>query len=410
MQELTNSLIDTTAQCWACGVFDALFAIISTVAAAAYERLTIFGVIIFCILFVFYVFNAFWQNMKSGMGDPMFHKSLRPVLIKSMLALSLLAMGTTIPKLISKITFEPVAAVTLQYSKVMLPDDYKITETPTKISLDNNGFFNPKLRDTILQIVETSVSNFQVYIKIGVAIINSAFSIDALLGGIGAMMRHIIIFFLGLFLTYNFAKLFIKYSFCFMDIIVAMAMFAFFFPLSLIFFIFKGASDAPKWMQNLGGSLGGGQIKKLINSIVSVASAILTYTIIMQIIRGFLEQNHTNTNFLQQTSAELFNFNLDNPDTLTITFSGIIVLVYVINYIADQVPKITEKIMSVFGLKQENEYSDAMGKNMLRLTEDVWNLGKSLATTVITHGAATAEKADDKKESKKPEEKTDDKK
>ncbi len=397
MQELTNSLIDTTAQCWACGVFDALFAIISTVAAAAYERLTIFGVIIFCVLFVFYVFNAFWQNMKNGMGDPMFQKSLRPVLIKSMLALSLLAMGTTIPKLISKITFEPVAAVTLQYSKVMLPDDYKITETPTKIALDDNGFFNPKLRDTILQIVETSVSNFQVFVKTGVAIINSAFSIEALLGGIGTLVRHIIVFFIGLFLTYNFAKLFIKYSFCFMDIIVAMAMFAFFFPLSLIFFIFKGATDAPKWMQNLGSSMGSGQIKKLINAIVSVASAILTYTIIMEIIRGFLDQNNADINFLQRNSAQVFNFNLDNPDTMTITFSGIIVLVYVINYIAGQAPKITEKIMSVFGLKQEDEYSKAMGKSMLTLTEDVWNLGKGLAKTVITHGAATAEKTDDKK-------------
>lgn len=403
MQELANSLIDTTAQCWACGVFDALFAIISTVAGALYEYLTMFGVIIFCVLFVFYVFNAFWQNMKGGMADPMFQKSIRPVLIKSMLALSLLAMGTMVPKLISKITFEPVAAVTLQFSKTMLPTDYQIAHTTQKIALDNNGFFNPELRDTILQIIETSVSNFQVYVKTGVAIIDSAFSLEALLGGIGSIIRHTIIFFIGLYLTYNFAKLFIKYSFCFMDIIVAMAEFAFFFPLSLIFFIFKDAADAPKWMQGLGGNLGSGQIKKLINSIVSVLSAILTYTIIMEIIRGFLEQNNATPGLIQRTSEELFNFNLDNPDTTAITFSGAIVLVYVITYIANQIPQITKKILSIFGLSQEDTLSKEMGDNMLKLTGNVWNTGKDLAKTIITHGASATEKTTDteKKDDKK---------
>ena len=64
MQELANTLIDDAAQCWACPVFDKLFAIISNTAAAAYQRLAYISVIIFCILFMFYIFNAVWQTSK----------------------------------------------------------------------------------------------------------------------------------------------------------------------------------------------------------------------------------------------------------------------------------------------------------------------------------------------------------
>ena len=50
MQEIANSLIDAGVQCWACGVFDNLFAIISNTAAAAYQRLSYISLIIFCAL------------------------------------------------------------------------------------------------------------------------------------------------------------------------------------------------------------------------------------------------------------------------------------------------------------------------------------------------------------------------
>ena len=333
MQELANSLIDSGVQCWACGVFDTLFAIISNTAAAAYQRLTYFSVIIFCILLVFYVLNAVWENIKKGNEDPFFQKSVKPVMIKSLVALSLLSAGLIVPRLICTVTFEPVAQVTLQYSKSMLPSDYVIPDDYQAINLGDNGFFNPQLRDTILQLLQTSVANFQVYIKIGIAIINESFSIKALFG-IGSLIRHIIICVIGVFLTYNFAKLFIKYSFCFMDIIVAMAMFAFFFPLSLVFFIFKDASAAPGWMKKLGGDLGSGQIKKLVNAIVSVGATILTYTVIMLIIRGYLDANGVNPDSIQNTTESLFDLDLENSDAMQLTFLGAIVLVFVINYIA----------------------------------------------------------------------------
>ncbi len=393
MQELANSLIDSGVQCWTCPVFDNLFAIISNTAAAAYQRLCIFSVLIFCVLLAFYILNIVWQNIKTGAKDSLFDKAIRPLLVKSLIALSLLSMGLIVPRFISTITFEPVAVMTLQYSKAMLPADYAIPAYENALQLGNNGFFNPELRDTIMQILETSVANFQVYIKIGIGIIDAAFDLKALLG-IGALVKHIIICFIGIFLTYNFAKLFIKYSFCFMDVIFAMAMFAFFFPLSLVLFIFKGAADAPGWMKNLGSNLGGGQIKKLINAIVSVVSTILTYTVIMLIIRGFLDANGVDADSIHNSSESLFDFDLENSSAMQITFAGAIVLVYVINYIADQVPKVTEKILSVFNIKQENQLSKEMGENVFQLTKIIANKTKEMAKIIINPESADKDKKD----------------
>lgn len=397
MQGLANSLVDSAAQCWTCPIFDTLFAIISNTAAAAYQRLTFFSVIIFVVLLAFYILNAVWQNVKKGGEDPLFQKSVKPVLIKSLVALSLLSAGLLVPRVISTITFEPVAEITYQFSKTMLPPDYVVPEYTNAINLGDNGFFNSNLRDTIIKILETSVSSFQVYIKIGVGIMDEAFSLSALLGGIGVLVRHIIVFFIGLFLTYNFGKLFIKYSFCFMDIIVAMALFAFFFPLSLVFFIFKDASASPGWMKKLGGDLGSGQIKKLINAIVSVAATILTYTIIMVIIKGFLDGNGVDAATLGNSTKSLFEFDLDKSGVMEITVAGAIVLVYVINYIADEIPKVTSKIFEAFGVSQEDSLSKEMGENAWKLTEIAATQIKNLAKTVINPENVLNEKKEEKK-------------
>lgn len=406
MQELANSLIDSGVKCWACPVFDNLFAIVSNTAAAAYHRLTIFAVMIFCVLLAFYIANAVWQNIKKGGEDPLFQKTVKPVLVKSLLALALLSAGLMVPRLISAIIFEPAALVTLEYAKAMLPSDYVIPEYAGAINLGDNGFFNPELRDTIIKLLEASVANFQVYIKVGIGIMDAAFSINSLMG-IGTLIRHIIIFYIGLFLTYYFVKWFVKYSFCFMDTIVAMAMFAFFFPFSIVFFIFKDAPAAPGWMKGLGGELGSGQIKKLVNAIVSMASTILTYTIMILIIRGFLTTNGVDADSIQNTSEALFDFDLDNPTAMEITVSGAIVLVYVINYISGQVRDITKKIFDAFGIKQEDELSTEMGENMWALTSIAADKIKNVAKAIInpeakkTEGEKTDKKTENKSEEKK---------
>ena len=245
MQEMANSLIDATVQCWTCPVFDNLFVVISNAAAAAYQRLSLFSLVIFCILFSFFVMNAIWDGIKNNTDDPFLQTSVKPVAIKALIALALLGMGLTFPRLISKVTFEPVATITLQASQIILPTDYKILDNYTPIKIEQEGFFNTDLRDTILKLIQSSMTSFQVFIKIGIGIMDNAFSLKSLLT-LSSLFKHVIVFLIGLFLTYKFMRLFIKYSFCFMDIIVAMAMFAFFFPISLVLFIFKDAKKMPE--------------------------------------------------------------------------------------------------------------------------------------------------------------------
>jgi hypothetical protein len=393
MQGLANTFIDKVAQCWTCPVFDNLFAVISDTAAALYERLSFFSVIIFSVLFCFYVLNVVWTNIKDDMKDPLYQKTLKPVLLKSVMVLSLLSLGLTVPRVISKITFEPVAIVTLEFSKTMLPEDYKIPDNYSAIKLNEDGFFSPELRDTILQILQTSVANFQVFIKLGFAIIDAAFSFPTRIE-VWLIIKRLLIVFIGLFLTYNFAKLFIQYSFCFMDIILAMAMFAFFFPLSLVLFIFRGAADLPGWMKNLGKDLGGNQIKQLINAIVSVAATILTYTIILLIIRGYLNGYELNAESIPTITESILKFDLDNPNVTQLTFSGSIVLVFVLNYLKGKLPDITNEIMSTFGLKQEDKLSKEMGNNALELTSLVMNQAKKLTSIVVNKGVQAAKSAD----------------
>ena len=391
MQELANAFIDKTVQCWTCPIFDNLFAVISDIAASLYERLSFFSVIIFSVLFCFYVLNIVWQSIKNGMPDPFYQKSLKPVLIKSLMVLSLLALGLTVPRVISKITFEPVAIVTLEVSKTILPDDYKVPDNYSAIKLNEGGFFNPELRDTIVQILQTSVANFQVFIKLGFAIIDAAFSFPTKIE-LWLIVKRLIILFIGLFLTYNFAKLFIQYSFCFMDIILAMAMFAFFFPLSLVLFIFRGAADLPSWMKNIGKDFSGNQIKQLVNAIVSVAAAVLTYTIILQVIRGYLNGYELNAESIPTITESILNFDLDNPNVTQLTFSGSIVLLFVLNFLQAKIPDITNEIMSTFGAKREDKLSTETGKGVLTLTNIVANQTKKLAGTIAQQAAKAATK------------------
>ncbi len=400
MQDFANTLIDTADKCWTCPLFDALFAIISNCAGKVYQQLTFFAVITFVILLSFYIVNAVWQNIKQGGKDPLFQESVKPVLIKSLLALSLLTAGLMIPRLISMVIFEPVAEITYNFSKAILPDDYVLPPYTHAATLQSYSFFTSDLRDTILKILETSVSNFQVYLKFGIAILDKSFSFMDFLRnpdpfrGTAMLFRHIFIFFIGIFLTYNFGKLFIKYSFCFMDVIVAMAMFAFFFPLSIVFFIFKDAKNAPEWMKKLGGDLGSGQIKKLVNAIVSIAAAILTYTIIMMIISGFLKENGVNMEAISNSSdsfiKQLFEFDLDNSSAMEITLAGAIVLVYVINYISDKVPEVSAQILSAFGVSKNEAASNEAGESAWQLTSMAGNKVKEIAKNIVNPGADAA--------------------
>lgn len=408
MNEIANSFVESTAQCWGCPIFDRLFQIISYAAAAVYDKFAIFCVIIFCVLFAFYIINAFWKNMKDGVSDPFYQKSIKPVFINSIVALALLSMGVMFPRFITSITFEPVADLTLIYTQSMLKTDNsvvneKVTYQPETIN--DEGFYRPQLRDKIIMLMKTTITQFQAYMKLGIAIMDKAFSLKALLG-IGSLIKHILLFVIGLYLTYGFFKFFLYFCFYFADVIIAMTFFAFFFPLSLILISFKGG-NAPNWILSLGKNVGTNQFKNLINSIVTLASAVITYTVIMVILAKFFSAQGQSAAEIMEliTTGQIFADDLSTDNLAAMTIGSCIILVYVLNFIYSQIPQVTSMIMDSFGVSTKNDLSEQLAKDAMKLTSNVINTAVSIGKTILSGGETKDKKEGDKKESDKKAEK-----
>ena len=229
MNQWINPLIEDSVQCWGCPVFDRLFQVISAAAASVYDKFVLFCAVLFCVLFAFFAISAVWKNIKGGGTDPFYAKSIQPVIINSLVAFAFLSLGVMLPRLVTTITFEPVAQITAAYTQNMLQiDEETVAERVTyqPMPMSDDGFYRPELRDTVINIMKTTITQFQAYMKLGIAIMDNAFSWSALLG-VGAVIKHIILFAIGLYLFYGFFKLFVRFCFYFADIIVAMTFFAF---------------------------------------------------------------------------------------------------------------------------------------------------------------------------------------
>lgn len=403
MNRLVNSFVESTVQCWGCEVFDRLFQIVSNAAAAVYDKFVIFCAILFCVLFAFYLINAVWKNFKGGITDPLYQKSLKPLFINSLVSLTFLSMGVVLPRFITTITFEPVANITVIYTQSMLqtnPDEVneRVTYQPAKI--EDDGFYRPQLRDSIVMLMKTTITQFQSYMKLGIAVMDKAFSLSALLS-ISSLIKHIILFFIGMYLFIGIFKLFLRFCFYFADIIVAMTFFAFFFPLSLILVAFKG-DNAPKWMSGLGKDVGTNQFKKLIDSIVALAAAVLTYTVIMVILaKFFAEPGQSAADIMNMiTSGEIYSDELSEENLQAMTLGGCVVLVYVLNFIYGQIPQVTSMALSSFGVSSENKLSEQLANDAMQLTNDVLNVVKQAGKNILSGGEKSDNKEDTTKKSK----------
>lgn len=403
MNRLVNSFVESTVQCWGCEVFDRLFQIVSNAAAAVYDKFVIFCAILFCVLFTFYLINAVWKNFKGGITDPLYQKSLKPLFINSLVSLTFLSMGVVLPRFITTITFEPVANITVIYTQSMLqtnPDEVneRVTYQPAKI--EDDGFYRPQLRDSIVMLMKTTITQFQSYMKLGIAVMDKSFSLSALLS-ISSLIKHIILFFIGMYLFIGIFKLFLRFCFYFADIIVAMTFFAFFFPLSLILVAFKG-DNAPKWMSGLGKDVGTNQFKKLIDSIVALAAAVLTYTVIMVILaKFFAEPGQSAADIMNMiTSGEIYSDELSEENLQAMTLGGCVVLVYVLNFIYGQIPQVTSMVLSSFGVSSENKLSEQLANDAMQLTNDVLNVVKQAGKNILSGGEKSDNKEDTTKKSK----------
>ena len=116
----------------------------------------------------------------------------------------------------------------------------------------------------------------------------------------------------------------------------------------------------------------------------------------MLVIRGYLDGNGVDANSFQSTTESLFEFDLENSDIMQITFAGAIVLIYVVNYIADQIPQITNKILSIFGVSQEDKLSKEMGENALNMVNAVINGAKEIVKIAKNPDAVSKDTKSDK--------------
>lgn len=401
MNQLFGNFIDGAIQCYGCPIFDRIFGVVSAAAAAVYDKMAFLATLVFCVLFAFYVINAVWQNIKKDVPDPWYQKSVRPVIINSLIALSFLWMGVGLPRLITTATFEPVAQLSLVYTQSMLNINDDIVNERVKyqpVKMDDDGFFRPELRDKIIMLMKTTITQFQSYMKLGIAVMDSAFTWRALLG-IGSLIKHIILFFIGVYIFYAFFKLFFRFCCYFLDIIVAMAMFAFFFPFSLIMVAFRGADNVPSWMSGLGKDIGINQFKNLINAIIALSAAVITYTVIMVIIAKFFTAPDASVNEIMNaiTTGNIFDVELSDDNLASLTIMGTVVLVYMISYIQSMVPEVTKMVLSAFNVSTKNDLSEQLANDAMTLTTATLNTVKNVAKTVITGGDKKDDKGDDKK-------------
>lgn len=403
MNEFAVSFVDSTVQCLGCPVFDRLFQVISEAASVVYSRFVTLCFILFLVLFAFYVLNAVWQNMKGGLKDPWYQGSVKKVFINSLFSLAFLSMGVVLPRFVSTITFEPAAEIALVYTQNMLQmDDNAINERVTyqPEEMSDNGMFRPQLRDTIIMLMKTTITQFQSYMKLGIAVIDKSMSWSAFTS-VGNFIKHIIFFFIGIYLFYNFFKLFIRFCFSFADIIVAMAFFGFFFPISLMMMSFKGAEHVPSWMSGLGGKLGAAQIKQVINAIITLVSCVLTYTVMMVIIAKFFSAPGQSADEIMQliTTGQIFAEDLSTQHIESLTLVSCVVLVYVLNFIYGKIPQVTSMVLSAFDVSEEKALSETLANDAENLTKLLANATKKIGTAILSGGKD--EKKEDKKEDKK---------
>ena len=404
MNNLMNGFVEHVAQCWGCDVFDNLFKVVSNAGAVIYTKVANICFAIFAVLFVFYVIWAVWRTLnpkKPEESDKMYTKSVIRVVINSLFALTLLGLGVGVPRFITRITFEPVADITLIYTQSILKATPEFVEEHVKSAplqkIPDDGFYRPELRNTIIEIMRTTIVMFQSYMKLGIAVIDKSFTWHDM-PTIGAIFRHILYFFIGVYLFYGFLKLFLRFCFYFVDVIVNMAMFAFLFPIALMMMSFRGG-DMPEWMSSLGKGLGANQLKKVIASIVALGASVITYIIVMIIIARFFTDSGTSVNELMNAimSGNVFESDLSDDNLASITLVSMIVLLYVLDYIYSKVPDVSKMILDTFGVTSENSMSEQMADDAETLVGTITAGIKSVHEKI--KGDENTKKATDKKES-----------
>ncbi|MDR2770307.1 MAG: hypothetical protein LBB08_02550 [Rickettsiales bacterium] len=369
-------------QCWGCGIFDRMFISVSSAAASVYSEMVPWAMFVLGAFWIFYIFWIVALNLQGkSEKDWNYTEALRPVLINTIAVCALLGLGLALPRFASRLTFEPVADITNAYAELVLQTDSETVDDKVRyeaLPMPDDGFFRSELRDKIIRLMRTSTTQFQSMIRLGLSVAENAFTSGALVGGavgaaagiivgnpaagavigtmagsggLGNLFKHILMFAMGVFLAFQFLRLFVKYCFYFIDVVVNLAMFAFFFPFMMVFFVFAHAPSAAEWVKKMGSAFSG-RAKAVFESIVALAVAVVTYTIIMVLVAKFFASDGFSSNVIAQhvIDGTIGPQHLGDENLTNLTLMGCIVIGFLVNYLADKIPEVGRQIFGAFGL------------------------------------------------------------
>ena len=363
------TVVDNLIQCFGCGIFDRLFIVISAASVAVYEHMVDWALLALLIFWVFYILWVFWSFLFPPGGkeqkDFSYIEKLRMTFVNTLLVMALLFLGITVPRFISIITFEPAANITTVYTQAILQIDSEMVEeriTYRPLPMDDDGIFRPELRDSVILLMATVTTQFQGMITLGIAVMDGAFSWAAIRSP-AALLRHILMFLMGAYLVYFFFRAFIRFCCYFLDVILELAMFAFFFPFMLVSFVLQN-SESQDWVKAIGKGFSGERIKGVVQAIVNLAASVIVFVIIMVIIARFFQAAGTDPNTLANLVLEgnIRGRDLSTENLLNLTLMSMIILGYLINYITGTIKDVGNEIFSVFNVKPEGKEGEKVAK------------------------------------------------
>ena len=93
------------------------------------------------------------------------------------------------------------------------------------------------------------------------------------------------------------------------------------------------------------------------------------------------------------TTGKIFDVDLSDDNIASLTITGTVVLVYVIDFIQKEIPNVSKMILSAFNVQSKNDLSEQLANDVETLTRATFDTVKKIGATVISGG----EKKDDKK-------------
>ena len=134
--------------------------------------------------------------------------------------------------------------------------------------------------------------------------------------------------------------------------------------------------------------VGTNQFKNLINAIIALAAAVLTYTVIMVIISKFFAAPGQSTTEIMEliTNGNIFAGDLSDDNLAAMTIGGCVILVYVLNTLYKEIPNVTKMVLDAFGVSAENQLSEQLANDAMKLTTNIVDMAKKVGKNILSGG------------------------